>query len=556
MSSFRLGINMAGAVSAGSYTAGVLDFLIEALDEWYAAKDRGDLVPRHDLSLDVFSGASAGGMCAAIAAALVQGEFDHIHDTSQLNTSNRFYETWVNRIDIRELLQTRDLHQREAVYSLLDCTIIDEIASYSLVPGSPKQRRYISPSLTLFLTLTNLIGIPYSLNDVGDGSLEESTLYHADRLRFETVQPGQPTSTPIAKPLPLGRINEGAWSLLQEAAKATGAFPIFLAPRQLKRDVADYANPMWESINTAVATEPQVTPDWPRNIGTSLNTINVDGGVIDNDPFDLAHDYLASLYPPCTNNQNPREPLKAERAVVTVAPFPAESVFLSSPTLAQDATVASALSRLLSVFITQSRFFGESLALITTGTSSRFVIAPSDTSLSSGTPALQCASLGAFGGFLERSFRAHDFQLGRRNCQQFLRYHFALPAKNPIIEAGLSALGAVSGQALARFKLKAPQDATSELNSDWIPVVPLCSDLVSTDVPEPVRGTISIDNLDEIVGLIDARLGAVLPLLLRDVPSEPLRLCLQGVAKLIELFGRSKIREYLVSQLGDSVQGI
>ena len=65
MSTFRLGINMAGAVSAGSYTAGVLDFLIEALDAWYAAKEHRDAVPMHEVSLEVLSGASAGGMCAA-----------------------------------------------------------------------------------------------------------------------------------------------------------------------------------------------------------------------------------------------------------------------------------------------------------------------------------------------------------------------------------------------------------------------------------------------------------------------------------------------------------
>lgn len=543
---------MAGAVSAGAYTAGVLDFLIEALDEWYAAKDRGDAVPGHDLSLDVFSGASAGGMCAAIAAAMVQGEFEHIHDTNLRNTSNRFYESWVNKIDIRELLQTGDLRDEGPVYSLLDCTIIDEIASYALVPGVPKKRSYVSPRLTLFLTLTNLIGIPYSLNDAGSGSLEESTLYHADRLRFETVQPGREASTPSAKPLPLGKFGEGAWPLLQEAAKATGAFPLFLAPRQLKRDVADYAYPMWESINASVSTIPPVSPDWPTDIGSSIDTINVDGGVIDNDPFDLAHDYLASLYPPSTDNQNPREPSKAERAVVTVAPFPSEAVFASTRSLAKDATVVSALSRLFSVFISQSRFFGESLALITTGTSSRFVIAPSDTSLAPGAPALQSASLGAFGGFFERSFRAHDFQLGRRNCQQFLRHHFVLPTNNPIVEAGLSALGTKSGQALARFRVKAPDDATNDLNSDWIPIVPLCSDLVSKDVPQPVRGAISVDNLNEIVDLIDGRFGAVLPLLLRDVRSEPVRICLQGLAKLIELFGKGKVKEYLESELRDS----
>ena len=99
MDGIKLGINMAGAVSAGAYTAGVLDFLIEALDEWHAAKDSGQPVPMHDLSLEVLSGASAGGMCAAIASVQIQEKFDHIKDLSAVNTTNRFYESWVNKID-------------------------------------------------------------------------------------------------------------------------------------------------------------------------------------------------------------------------------------------------------------------------------------------------------------------------------------------------------------------------------------------------------------------------------------------------------------------------
>ena len=353
-----------------------------------------------------------------------------------------------------------------------------------------------------------------------------------------------------AKPLPLGRPDEGAWALLAEAAKATGAFPIFLRPRQLKRDTPDYAYPMWESINRSASSDPPVKPTWSTEISKSINTINVDGGVIDNDSFDLAHDYLASLAPARSDNQNPREPLKAERAVVTIAPFPSRGEFTSEPVFAEEATLFSSLTSLISTFIPQSRFFGESLAVITTGTSSRFVIAPSDTALPSGSSALQCASLGAFGGFFERSFRAHDFQLGRRNCQQFLRHHFALPAKNPIIASGLAMLGPRATGVLTRFKVKAPPDATSELDSDWVPLIPLCSDVVETDVPEPPEGKITEEGLNEIVDLIGKRLSALMPLLLRDVPSEPLRLWLEGVAKLIELFGRGKIKNYLQTQLG------
>jgi hypothetical protein len=52
-----------------------------------------------------FTGASAGGMCAAISAIQLQDNFEHIADTSLIGTTNRFYESWVNRIDMSELLK-------------------------------------------------------------------------------------------------------------------------------------------------------------------------------------------------------------------------------------------------------------------------------------------------------------------------------------------------------------------------------------------------------------------------------------------------------------------
>src|SRR5579864_9812624 len=117
MACFKIGINMAGAISAGAYTAGVLDFLTEALDEWYAAKKRGEAVPMHDVSIEVFSGASAGGMCAAISAVMLQQDFEHIHDTKKEGTNNRFFESWVNKIDISELLKVEDLKKKGPVVS-------------------------------------------------------------------------------------------------------------------------------------------------------------------------------------------------------------------------------------------------------------------------------------------------------------------------------------------------------------------------------------------------------------------------------------------------------
>src|SRR5277367_5701558 len=99
---------------------------------------------------------------------MVQGPFQHIHnpqDPTIVNTTNKFYESWVNRTDIEPLLQSNDLSPDAQVVSLLDSTIIDDIAAAALKPvpvdANPD---YISDSLTLFVTLTNVRGVPFLLN--------------------------------------------------------------------------------------------------------------------------------------------------------------------------------------------------------------------------------------------------------------------------------------------------------------------------------------------------------------------------------------------------------
>ena len=75
---FILGITLGGAISAGAYSAGVFDFLVQALEEWELARAReatlspaDRTVPSHRVVIPVISGASAGG---AVAALLPQPE--------------------------------------------------------------------------------------------------------------------------------------------------------------------------------------------------------------------------------------------------------------------------------------------------------------------------------------------------------------------------------------------------------------------------------------------------------------------------------------------------
>jgi len=556
---FKIGINMAGAVSAGAYTAGVLDFLMEALEEWQSAKGAlreylknpgtgapPPAVPLHDITIEVFSGASAGGMCAAIASVMVQSNFRHVTDAKAEQTNNRFYEAWVNQIDISKLLTANDLRNGGPLISLLDSSIIDEIAEGALKPGVPVTREYISKSLTLFLTLTNVRGVQYKLYDDPSPTVNEFTTYYGDRIQFETTAVSGVPSAPLAKPLPLGQADTGAWGLLREAAMATGAFPIFLAPRVLTRDLSDYNVPAWFGVNQP-PPGPPIVSDLPVPPPPTIQTLNIDGGVTDNSPFNLAHDYLAGKNPLAANGHNPREAEKANCAVITVAPFPSTDRY-DPDYFKKKRGLAEMLDKLVTVLVSQSRFQGESLSVLTSGTSfSRFVIAPSDPEETSRN-ALQCASLGAFGGFLERSFRAHDFLLGRRNCQRFLQCHFLLPFGNPVIQAGLAQADSFASTIKSDFGQDPERDCGAPGN--WMPLIPLIGSARDA-ANRPARGAIAEERVKQIADQILSRLDAIKGPLLDGAQTGGVLKCLVGLACSwpVRAFFRSKIAGMLSDAL-------
>ncbi len=81
------------------------------------------------MRLAVLSGASAGGMTAAITAAALCEPFQPIRQAPAGNLTNRLYRSWVGRIDIEALLGDRDLAGGAKVQSILDSTRINEIAA-------------------------------------------------------------------------------------------------------------------------------------------------------------------------------------------------------------------------------------------------------------------------------------------------------------------------------------------------------------------------------------------------------------------------------------------
>src|ERR1039457_6341533 len=95
----RLAITIAGAVSLRSYEGGVLYELMQAIRTYNEAAPSDD----KKIYVDVITGASAGGMTAAMVAqcliydgASLEGEF-----------TNKLYEAWVERISLMGLVKLR-----------------------------------------------------------------------------------------------------------------------------------------------------------------------------------------------------------------------------------------------------------------------------------------------------------------------------------------------------------------------------------------------------------------------------------------------------------------
>lgn len=448
---------MAGAVSAGAYTAGVLDFLIDAMDTWYAEREaqraqHGDdieawTIPAHEVLLEVMSGASAGGMCASISAVALKEEFDHVRQINPAPESavNRLYQGWVRTIDIMPLLGTLDLpHDEGLVKSILDCTPIEQIANTALLPNPArlKTRAWVADRLGIFLSLTNLRGVPYGVDISNSGAFEERIEYHADQIQFTIARDGV-TDTDTALALNYSNPSDPNWEVLRTAAMATGAFPIMLASRTIQRSRSDYENRHWNIANPVpdkdgvLQTFVTIPPAWDQTeVPATFDNVYADGGVTNNNPFEQARQYLAATAGNASGH-NPREAECANAAVISVAPFPGQEPFNSRYDSKEQSQLLKVASALLGALINQSRFQGEDLKLtLDPNVSSRFAIAPSDDAARN-LPALLCGSLSAFGGFIDEKFRDHDYQLGRRNCQQFLRTHFQVTEDNVSIADGL-----------------------------------------------------------------------------------------------------------------------
>jgi hypothetical protein len=266
----RIAITIAGAVSLGSYEAGVLYELMQAIRTNNEAAVSDD----NRIYVDVVTGASAGGMTAAMIsqrlmydAASLEGEF-----------TNSLYEAWVERISLMGLVRMRWSERKW--HSLFSSDLIESIGEDMLVTSMQQKGRGshvavekvngLPEPIRVGMALTNLNGIDYMIPILGSDEGGFNYTDSVDQRIFDVVADGQS--------------DMAQWRQMCAAAVGSGAFPVAFRPKAVDHSVAEYGErlpadrQLWQQGKTYV--------DW-RGVSPAAFA-HSDGGVLQNQPLGIA----------------------------------------------------------------------------------------------------------------------------------------------------------------------------------------------------------------------------------------------------------------------------
>lgn len=259
----RLAITVSGAVSLGSYEAGVLYEVLYAIGQH---NQNAQTTDDEKIYVDVLTGASAGGMSVALAAQKLLYDADALSDPYQ----NALYQAWVLDIDIDALLTLQkdepadcSIFSSDLIETLIKQYLSSRYASDAI--PAPNTHPAIGPdqSLRLGLALSNLNGIDYSRKTLGGGEFIYS--------RFQDE---------YCRTLTLDDDNEVAWQSVQQAAVACSAFPFAFRCQDFQRMRSEFANE--DLVSASLGPDP-------------LTFTYTDGGVFQNEPLGLAKNFVDDI---------------------------------------------------------------------------------------------------------------------------------------------------------------------------------------------------------------------------------------------------------------------
>lgn len=533
---FEIGLVLGGTVSAGAYTAGALDFLLEALEAWH-----GDPSLLHRVVIKTAAGTSGGAVCAAILGLLSSRPVPHMRQdpaptsdgTNPAPTGNPLWDLWVNDFRIVRFLELNDLGQDadagsgavvspvQHVPSLVNCRVIDESGAKLAQIGTTDSVSlgYFAAPFRIGITLANLRGIPYQIVDIPTYGNYTGAAFvqHDDFAWFAFPNGASPTVTADS----LGKREDEFWlgggaagagfvgyDVLVSYATASGAVPVGLAARALARPAEHYN---YRPRVRPTTDAPGYRIDWPEPDWTGLpetqaqgtySFTSVDGGTFNNDPVSLVHRALAGVV-----GVNPRGKSDAHRALLMIDPLADEP----KPIGKVGKSLYSVVQNILGTVVGEARYLTADMELFASDTVfSRFQLVPFRSEGKVGEAALAGTSLYAAAGWCCRAFRVHDYLLGRKNMQDYLRRDLVLAGDNPLFDGWQ--LQHRQDWAMDEHGSRIDVRADTPKSSYYLPVVP---DKTGGPLAEPDW---PVDKYDPatLTPMLKARLQAVIDRLVKD----------------------------------------
>ena len=455
---FHLGLTMAGAVSAGSYTGGVLDYIFEVLDKWERAK-KGELeginidsVPKHNIVIDAMGGTSAGAMTTSMAVLYaLKNKITPIKDEDADKVGgkrgNVFYDSWVNLVDdenkttIEKALTDDDITESGELKSLLNSAFIDEIAKSAFTlegdPGTNPAESiadYISKDLELIITHSMLRGIPlevaFSSNSTLKAPPSHSSYEHFLMSHFR-LNNGNPVNEDHY--MWLNPYHKESSDRLIRATVATGAFPIGLVYRKF-----DSSHFNKEYLKTILSRQiiknlgdrdPKIVDKikWDTTLLKDYKSLSVDGGAINNEPYGEVLSTLKKYKTPILKDGKKHY----NYGMIMIDPFP--DFHKEDTKYEESKNLFGVIPRIIQMLWDQSKIKRNEMIDQFTDKGYRGVIFPkkyiveNDEIIDEYEQPIATGMMGGFSGFIDIKFRHHDFYLGRNNARNFVRAFLSLP---------------------------------------------------------------------------------------------------------------------------------
>ena len=447
---------MAGAVSAGTYSAGAMSVLLEAIRLWEGGEVSDELLPKHRIIIKGMTSASAGSVQAALSS---------LDLFSASHSQNLGFDAWTS-ITFDKLLDISNDDKQGTVKSVLNTKALHDVTDQVIKDHrwGGEWPAYIDDEYELRLSVTNLRGVPYNLELPNDNGIEFGMSRHNEYLRYRFIGEGKDNKASEKYFLvQVGDRSKADIGNLTKGALASSAFPFAFEPVKInrptlgKKDIHETKN--WLSPNSASVSgkivnvkydSVNVPPSWKSSYGNKDTVYAIDGGVTNNEPLLEAFKLLKGddIFgwgnlpdeKKSTDKKTDDKEKEYYGRVLLIDPFPNSlDAKVNEDTLRIDKQSGA----LKSAMVRNGRF---SEPLMVSGKLKNRVGLVYPSNPLRNPPGndeqnpedlvlpLKSGALGGFSGFLKKDFLLHDYELGRINMMRFLRYHFTVPVTHQLVK--------------------------------------------------------------------------------------------------------------------------